>query len=68
MYRGQKEDKWDVQKVVNYKEIDDQLWYKVKWVGYKETTQEPKENLNNVIKKIKKYCKKTGWVIKKKTG
>jgi len=23
MYRGQEENKWDVQKVINYKEIDD---------------------------------------------
>ena len=23
MYRGQEEDKWDIQKVVNYKEVDD---------------------------------------------
>jgi len=37
-YRGQEEDKWDVQKIVNYKEVNNQLWYEVKWVGYKETT------------------------------
>jgi len=29
-YKGQEKDKWDIQKVVNYKEVDNQLWYKVK--------------------------------------
>jgi len=24
-YRGQKEDKWDIQKIINYKKIDEQL-------------------------------------------
>jgi len=38
IYRGQKEDKWDVQKIVNYKKVNNQLWYKVKWAGYIETT------------------------------
>ena len=33
------------------------MWYKVKWVGYKETTQEPAKNLKNINKKIKKYYK-----------
>ena len=60
MYRGQEEDKWDIQKVINYKEVDKQLWYKVKWVGYKKTTQELKENLKNAIKKVKEYYKKAG--------
>ena len=30
MYRGQEENKWEVQKVVNHKKVDEQLWYKVK--------------------------------------
>ena len=46
--------------------MDKQLWYKVKWVKYKETTQEPKENLKSVIKKVKEYYKKTGQAVKKK--
>ena len=58
IYRGQEEDKWDVQKVINYKTIDKQIWYKVKWTGYKETTQEPKDNLKNIKKKVKEYYKK----------
>ena len=37
-YKGQKEDKWDVQKIINYKEIDKQLWYKIKWASYTKTT------------------------------
>ena len=34
------------------------MWYKVKWIGYKETTQEPAENLKNTDKKVKEYYKK----------
>ena len=67
-YRGQEEDKWEVQKVVNYKEVNDQLWYKVKWVGYQDTTQEPKNNFKNIIKKIKEYYKKAGQAVKRKTN
>jgi len=25
IYKGQKEDKWDIQKVINYKKVDEQL-------------------------------------------
>jgi len=38
MYRGQKEDKWQVLKIISYKDVDDETWYKVKWIGYSETT------------------------------
>ncbi len=41
------------------------MWYKVKWTGYDETTQELKENLKNAEKKIKKYYKKAGQAIKR---
>ena len=34
------------------------MWYKVKWVNYKETIWEPVENLKNIDKKVKVYCKK----------
>ena len=34
------------------------MWYKVKWTGYNNTTQELKENLKNVIKKVKEYYKR----------
>jgi len=37
-YRGQEEDKWDVQKIINYKDINKQKWYKIKWIGYNKTT------------------------------
>ena len=37
-YRGQEEDKQNIQKIVNHKEVDKQLWYKIKWTGYTETT------------------------------
>ena len=46
--------------------MDKQLWYKVKWVGYKETTWEPKENLKNVTKKVKEYYRKAGQAAKKR--
>ena len=41
MYRGQEEDKQEVLKIVSYKDINKEIWYKVKWVGYSKTTQEP---------------------------
>ena len=42
------------------------MWYKVLWQSYKETTQEPEENLENIKDKIKAYQKKLGQAIKKK--
>jgi len=30
MYRGQKEDKWQVLKIISYKDVDNKTWYKVK--------------------------------------
>ena len=46
--------------------MDKQLWYKVKWVGYTKTIQEPKDNFKNMIKKVKKYYKKVGQAVKRK--
>ena len=66
MYKSQKEDKWDIQKIINHKKIDEQLWYKIKWVKYKDTTWESKDNLKNAIKKIEEYYKKTGQAVKRK--
>ena len=37
-YKDQKENKWGIKKIINYKEVDEQLWYKIKWAGYTETT------------------------------
>jgi len=30
IYRGQKEDKWEVLKIIKYKDINKEIWYKVK--------------------------------------
>ena len=30
IYRGQEEDKWQVLKVISYKDVDNKIWYKVK--------------------------------------
>ena len=30
MYRGQEEDKWQVLKVISYKDVNNKIWYKVK--------------------------------------
>jgi len=38
MYRGQEEDKWQVLKIISYKDVDNKMWYKVKWIGYSKTT------------------------------
>ena len=66
IYRGQEEDKWDVQKIINHKEVNNQLWYKIKWTGYTKTTWKPKDNLKNAIKKIEEYYKKASQTVKKK--
>ena len=29
-YRGQEEDKWQVLKIISYKDVDNETWYKVK--------------------------------------
>jgi transposase InsO family protein len=65
-YRGQEEDEWDVQRIINHEEVDDQLWYEVKWVGYDETTWEPKENLKNAMKKVEAYHKKADQAAKRR--
>ena len=44
------------------------MWYKVKWIGYKETTQELVENLKNADKKVKEYYKRVGRVKQKMRG
>ena len=40
IYKGQEEDKQEVLKIINYKNINKETQYKVKWVGYNKTTQE----------------------------
>jgi len=37
IYRGQEEDEWLLKKIISYKEVDNKMWYKVLWEGYKET-------------------------------
>ena len=38
MYKGQKEDKQEVLRIISYKDINKETQYKVKWVGYNKTT------------------------------
>ena len=59
-YRGQEEDKQEVLKIINYEDINNKTQYKVKWIGYKETTQELLDNLKNAIRKVQEYQKKMG--------
>ena len=44
-----------IKKVINYKDINNKIQFKVLWKGYKETIQELKENLKNIKDKIKVY-------------
>ena len=39
MYRGQEEDKWEVLKIISYKDINKEIQYKVKQIGYNKTIQ-----------------------------
>jgi len=36
-YKGQEENKWLFKKIISYKEVNNKMWYKVLWKGYKET-------------------------------
>ena len=68
IYRGQEEDKQEVLKIVNYKDINNKIQYKVKWIGYNKTTWEPLENLKNAISKVQEYQKRLGQkVLKRKS-
>ena len=60
IYRGQEEDKQEVLKIISYKDINKETWYKVKQVKYKEITQELVYNLKNAIRKVQEYQKKKG--------
>ena len=41
IYRGQEEDKQEVLKIISYKDVNNKIQYKVKYIGYNKTTQEP---------------------------
>ena len=40
IYKEQEKDKWEVLKIVSYKDINKETQYKVKQVGYNKTTWE----------------------------
>ena len=67
IYKGQEEDKQEVLKIVSYKDINKEIQYKVKQVGYNRTTQEPIQNLKNAIRKVQEYQKRMGQVIRKRS-
>ena len=62
-YKGQEEDKQEVLKIISYKDINDKIQYKVKWIGYNKTTQELLDNLKNAIRKVQEYQKKKGQAV-----
>ena len=55
IYRGREEDKWEVQKIIDYQDINSVKQYKVKWIGYNNTIQELEENLNKAKEKVQEY-------------
>ena len=38
IYREQEEDKWQVLKVIGYKDLNNKIQYKVQQIGYNKTT------------------------------
>ena len=38
--------------------MDEYVWYKIKWVGYEETTWELVKIFKNINKKVKEYYKR----------
>ena len=63
IYKGQEEDKQQVLKIINYKNINNKIQYKVQQIGYNKTIQELLENLKNTIRKVQEYQKKLGQVV-----
>ena len=49
--------------MASFKDINNKTQYKVKWIGYNKTTQEPLENLKNIIEKVQEYRKRLGQVV-----
>ena len=68
MYKGYKEDKQPVKKILQYNKVDGQLFYKIQQKEYKKTIQELEENLKYSIKKIQEYYQKLYQAILKKMG
>ena len=66
IYRGQEEDKQQVLRIISYEDVDNEIQYKIKWIGYSKTTWEPLSNLENAIGKVQKYQKKAGQEVQKK--
>ena len=63
IYRGQEEDKQQVLRIINYKDINNKVQYKVQQIGYNKTTQELLEKLKNAIRKVQEYQKRLGQVV-----
>ena len=66
-YKGQEEDKQEVLKIISYKDINKEIQYKVKQIGYNKTTQESIQNLKNAIRKVQEYQKKIGQVVQRRS-
>ena len=54
-YKGQKKNKQLVKRIINYKNINNKIWFKVLQESYKEIIWELKENLKNIKDKVKVY-------------
>ena len=54
-YREQKENKQLIKKIINYKDINNKMWFKVLQESYIEIIQEPEKNLENAKDKVKAY-------------
>ena len=66
-YKGQKEDKWPVKKILSHDKIDGQMFYKVKQDSYNKIIWESKENLKYAKEKIQEYYCYLDWAVLKKT-
>ena len=44
-----------LKKIIDYKDINNRMWFKILQKGYKEIIQELEENLENAKDKIKAY-------------
>ena len=59
---------WIVEDILSSKEIKGKKFYEVKWKGWKDSTWEPKENLESCPDLIAEFEQNSGWEVERIVG
>ena len=59
---------WIVEDILDSKEIKGKKFYEVKWKGWKDSTWEPKENLESCPDLIAEFEQNSGWEVERIVG